>query len=290
MKPCERIPVIVRSWNNRSTVEQTLLAVRAQTVPAQIIGFDNDSEDGTKEIMRELADELVRVPRGRYIPGRVLNEAMARSRGEIVVFLNADCTPRDRHWLEGLLEAMEPPYVAAAYSRQLPRPGCHALEALDIDRCYGDAGGRRRARHTFSMASSAVRRTVWESFPFDRELRYSEDVHWTWRARRRGHRIAYAPRSEVFHSHDYSLGQLFRRYRGEGRAEAAIFDWSRWQRNLLRYSVLPWGRSVVADWNHCARRGLWKEAIRSPVYRAVQAIGRRRGFLAGLAAERGEAS
>ena len=280
MSSPKTIPVIVRCCNDRQTIAATLNGIRAQSVPARIVVFDNDSDDGTTEIAHQLADEVVRVPRGTYVPGRVLNQAMGRCDGDIVVFLNSDCTPLDEHWLARLLDAMAPETVVAAFSRQLPRIGCHPLEALDIERCYGSGRRQRRSRHTFSMASSAVRRDVWQSAPFDEALQYSEDVHWTWQARRHGYRIAYAPESQVFHSHNYTLGQLLRRYRGEGRAEATIFSWTLWQRHVLRYSLLPWVRSVASDWSHCVRHGLWRHAVLSPLYRAVQAIGRRQGFLA----------
>ncbi|MCG8457226.1 MAG: glycosyltransferase, partial [Holophagales bacterium] len=270
------------SWNDGPFVEETLRAVRDQTVPVQIIGFDNDSEDGTRETMLRLADEVVRVPKGTYVPGRVLNKAMIRSRGELVVFLNADCTPHSADWLEHLLEAAGPSDVAAAFSRQLPRPDCHPLEALDTERFYGNGAAPTQARHLFSMASSVIRREVWKSFPFDSSYRFSEDIQWTWRARQRGYRVAYAPSSRAFHSHNYSLKQLYRRQRGEGEAEASIFDWSPWQKSLLRYSVLPWGRQVLRDWEHCARNGHWLEATRSPIYRTVQTLGRRRGFSTAL--------
>ncbi|MDA8018977.1 MAG: glycosyltransferase [Thermoanaerobaculia bacterium] len=282
-----RTSVVVRSFNDRATVEQVLLGIRGQSVSTRILVFDNDSEDGTTEIARKLADEVIRVPRGNYIPGRVLNDAMDRCGGEFVVFLNADCTPEDRAWLEELLGAVDGDGVAAAFSRQMPRAGCEPLESLDIERCYGDGRGQEAARHTFSMASSAIRRSVWQLRPFDRDLRYSEDVDWTWRARQLGYRVVYAPKSKVFHSHNYSLAQLYTRYRGEGRAEARIFPWSWWQKSLMRYSVLPWGRKVLADWKHCARHGLWPDLVRSPLYRAVQAFGRRRGFLEGLAGTQG---
>ncbi|MEM8998003.1 MAG: glycosyltransferase family A protein, partial [Acidobacteriota bacterium] len=275
------VPVIVRACNDARFIEHTLAGVRSQTVPAHLVVFDNDSDDGTSEVARRLADDVVRVPRGTYVPGRVLNEAMVRTRGPIAVFLNADCTPEHDTWLEELLLAVEPEGVAAAFSRQLPRAGCRTLEALDIERCYGDGRRPGRSRHTFSMAASAVRRRAWESFPFNGELGYSEDVHWTWRARQRGYAVRYAASSRVFHSHNYTWHELYRRYRGEGEAETDIFEWNRWRRSLLRYSVLPWGRRVLGDWCHLVPRGQLRTALESPIYRGVQAAGRRRGFMAG---------
>ena len=76
--------------------------------------------------------------------------------------------------------------------------------------------------------------------------------------------------------------QLYRRHAGEGRADARIFDWTPWQRSLLRFSVLPYGRQVLSDWRDLAARGEWKALAEAPVIRAVQFAGRRSGFREGL--------
>jgi len=157
--------------------------------------------------------------------------------------------------------------------------------AIDVvkRRALGEAVARQqRWRHCFSMASSAIRRSVWEERPFDESLGYSEDIDWTWRARQSGREIRYVPDSVVLHSHDYTLRQLWRRHHGEGRAEARIFDWEPWERSLLRYSLLPWARQVASDIAYCARAGDWGSVIRSPIVRASATLGRRSGFVRGL--------
>ena len=85
----------------------------------------------------------------------------------------------------------------------------------------------------------------------------------------------------VLHSHDYSLRQLYRRHEGEGRADARIFDWSQWEKNVVRFSVLPWGRQVLHDWRDLGAAGHWGAVIEAPVIRAIQAAGRRAGFVEG---------
>jgi rhamnosyltransferase len=227
------------------------------------------------------------VPEGAYVPGRVLNDAMRATDGDVVVFLNADCVPADEDWLSTLIAPFADPAVAATFSRQLPRRGCDPLQARDTESTYGDGAGQARWRHCFSMAASAIRRSAWEAMPFREDLRYSEDIDWTWRARQAGLRIAYVADSRVHHSHHYTLRQVFRRQFGEGEAEAAIFDWSRWQRSPVRYTLLPYARQVAADWRYCLRRGALAWCAAAPIYRAAQAAGRLVGFRRGLAARTG---
>jgi hypothetical protein len=40
-----------------------------------------------------LPDQLIDVPAGSYVPGKVLNHGMRISDSEFVVFLNSDCVP-----------------------------------------------------------------------------------------------------------------------------------------------------------------------------------------------------
>jgi rhamnosyltransferase len=277
MKPC----IVIRSHNDMPLIADTLAMVRRQDVPSELIVFDNDSTDGTLDEVKRYADRVYGVPRGAYVPGRVLNRGMEVSHGETVVFLNADCTPQGESWLRDLLAGFSDDRVAAVFGRQVPRPDCHPLYAKDTEETYGDGLRQGHWRHCFSMASSAVRRSVWEGMRFDERLRYSEDIDWTWRARGRGYVIRYVPDAVVAHSHNYTLRQTYRRQFGEGQAEAAIFEWSPWQRSLLRYSLLPCARRVASDWEYCLRRGEIRGALYSPVLRLAQLLGRRAGFRAG---------
>ena len=215
------------------------------------------------------------------MPGRVLNQGMANSQGEVVVFLNADCTPTHPDWLARLIEPFNDEQVAASFGRQDPRPDCPTLLAKDTFMTYGDGEQQARWRHCFSMAASAIRRRVWQEMPFDEGLGYSEDIDWTWRARQKGFQIRYAPQARALHSNNYGLSGHWRRQYGEGKAEAVIFDWPGWQASLLRYSLLPLGRQVLSDLRWCAKRGQWQGAIYSPLWRLVQMAARRRGFCAG---------
>lgn len=279
MKPC----IIMRSHNDMPLIAKTLAALYrfASACPFELIVFDNASTDGTLDEVKKYTDRIIHVPAGAYIPGRVLNQGMEVSQGEFVVFLNSDCTPQHEEWLRKLLGGFTDERVAAVFGRQVPRPDCHPLYAKDTEETYGDGARQRYWRHCFSMASSAIRRSVWERLKFNDQIRYSEDIDWTWRARQQGYMIRYVPDSIVMHSHNYTLRQFYKRHYGEGKAEAVIFEWSPWQRSLLRYSLLPYARQVMSDWEYCLSQKEFRAALFSPVLRLTQMLGRRAGFSAG---------
>lgn len=274
MKQC----IIMRSYNDMPLIADTLAMVSRQTIPFDLISLDNESTDGTIREIEKYADRIVNVPKGTYVPGRVLNQGMEISHGEFVVFLNSDCTPQNKWWLKNLLAGFTDDNVAAVFGRQIPRPDCHPIFAKDTEDTFGDGSRQKYWRHCFSMASSAIRRSVWEKMKFDEEVRYSEDIDWTWRARQNGYEIRYAADSIVMHSHNYTLGQFYKRHYGEGRAEAVIFDWSPWEQSFVRYSLLPYIRQIINDEKYCLSSFSLGACLYSPVLRFAQLLGRRAGF------------
>ena len=278
MKPC----IIMRSYNDMPLISETLNMVSRQNTPFELISLDNESTDGTLQEIRKYTDQTFNIPKGTYVPGRVLNQGMKVSHGEFVVFLNSDCTPQSGSWLKELLAGFTDDNVAAVFGRQIPRPDCHPILAKDTDDTYGDGSNQKYWRHCFSMASSAIRRSVWEKMPFDEDVQYSEDIDWTWRARQKGYEIRYVPNSIVMHSHNYTLKQFYKRHYGEGRAEAVIFDWSKWEQSFIRYSLLPYIRQIISDEKYCLSGLFWGACVYSPLLRFAQLLGRRAGFKDGL--------
>ncbi|WP_321300082.1 glycosyltransferase [uncultured Sphaerochaeta sp.] len=283
MSEARAIPVVIRSHNDLSYLKDTLAMVFAQSLAASVHVFDNDSSDGTLDYLASQNVTVHRVPEGTYIPGDVLNRAMQTvdPSQPFVAFLNSDCTPLDEHWLEYLLASFSEG-VAAVFGRQVPRPDCKPLFAKDTEDTFGDGERQKTWKHCFSMASSAIRRSVWESMPFRTDITYSEDIDWTWRARQEGWKISYAKDSQVYHSHNYTPSQFYKRHQGEGRAEAHIFTWKAWERSFLRYSLLPFLRQIKSDYIYAIQKGHPSLFVRSPILRLSQLRGRRKGFLQGL--------
>lgn len=215
--------ILVRSRNDEAFIGGTLEAIFGQDspIPFEVICCDDASEDRTPEIIASFP-EARRLPRpeGPYFPGRRLNYMVRNCRGDLVVFNNADAVPRNREWLRNLLAPLRNGSADAVYGNQLPRGDASYLVRKDNLRAFGDGKTAAKWRFFFSLASAAARREDLIRNPFDEEIRYSEDVEW---AHRRPIRIAYAADALVEHSHNYTLGELKRRFYGEGYADAEIF-------------------------------------------------------------------
>lgn len=274
--------IVMRCHDDQPWLERTLAALASQDLPHNLLVLDNASRDGSRPVALAAAQRLLDIPQGAYIPGRVLNLGMAQTDGELVVFLNADAVPHGPSWLRDLLAGFDAPEVAAVFGRQVPRPACPPLLAKDTEDTYGDGRRQARWRHCFSMAASAIRRSLWLQMPFREDLRHSEDLDWTWRARQKGWRVRYVPEAVVTHSNHYDLAGYCRRQQGEGRAEASIFTWSAWEAGFLRYALLPCLRQVRDDYRWALGQRQPRLLWQSPLWRAAGLWGRWRGLRMGL--------
>jgi rhamnosyltransferase len=244
------VSIIMRSFNEAWALRETLPALGAQNLKEwELIVIDSGSTDGSVELLRrfQLA-YLIQIPRRDYNPARVMNCGMELASSNYVLFLDADATPQGRTWIEPLVSALLDPKTAAVYGRQIPRPDCRAVFAHDCERCFAPERESARWDHFFSMASSGVRKDVWERRRFNEMMRYSEDDEFTRWCRGRGYRPAYAPESIAMHSHNYTPSQMWKRSFDEGRALAAVWD--------SGGETRVWWRSVLLGWMDDARRDL----------------------------------
>jgi rhamnosyltransferase len=112
-------------------------------------------------------------------------------------------------------------------------------EVLVVDSGSTDATAERRSLATFDNVSSCVRRSVWESIPFE-PTGFGEDVRWGKRVVETGYKLVYEPRSAVLHSHERGALYDLRRHYVEGQLLLELFglaptpNLALWLLNVLR--------------------------------------------------------
>ena len=200
--------------------------------PAEILLLDSQSTDQTVEIARRQAGVRV-IPVASFSHGGTRNLGAREARHEVLVLMTQDARPADPHWLAALLEPLADPQVAATYSRQVPQPDASPMEqhflathfpAEPAVRQAGDAGAELGLEQVFfSNVSAAIRRDLLLRHPFDETLIMSEDQQVSRDLIQAGHRIVYAPKSVVVHSHTYTLAACFRRYFDSAYSLTCIF-------------------------------------------------------------------
>ena len=269
------VSILMRARNDEALIGRALKAVFAQKTDLkfEVVVCDDASTDRTREVAARFPVRFFERPAGPYKPGRTLNPLVRAAKGDIVVFNNSDAVPLDERWLDELVK----PLLAGsrrvfAFANQLPRADAQALVRKDNERAFGDGRVQATWRFFFSLASSATWRQNLLEAPFDEDIPYSEDVAWAWRNSRREVdpvKIVYCPDARVEHSHNYTLRELAKRFRGEGAADRVIFG----DRPSLLRELVSAARETLRDWVYLAVRPRgWLEMPVAPVRRLVQRV------------------
>ena len=276
--------VIIRCFNEERHIGRLLSGLMRQgRAPEQIIVVDSGSTDATLAIASRFPVEIETIQPERFSFGRSLNIGCASATQEVLVFASAHVYPVYDNWLEELTAPLLDPEVALSYGRQLGDERTTYSEKRVMARWFPSTSIARQDHPFCNNANAAVRRSVWESQPYDEDLTGLEDLDWAKRAMEHGQAIAYVPSAPVVHAHEESWSQVVNRYRREAIAHKRIYQEQRMNAfDTIRLAV----GNIASDYVHAARDGVLARNLGSiPWFRAAQFLGTYRGF-----GQRGHAS
>lgn len=220
------LSVLIVAWNSRDELARTLPALLPELGEGdELIVVDNDSGDGTADVVASLAPRarIVRSARNLGFAGGC-NEGAAQACGDLLVILNPDAAPRPgfgeairRPWLEERGWAAWQALVADGDGKTINSAGnpvhfTGIVWAGGHGRPIGAAppGGEVAA---LSGACLAIPRRAWEEvggFP-ERFFLYHEDVDLSLRLRLGGGALGIEPAAVV--DHDYEFGTREHKWR-----------------------------------------------------------------------------
>lgn len=221
------VSIIVPVRNGGAPFDGLLASLKSLDWPAdrlEILIVDNGSTDDTVARARAAGLRVIEEPVRGASSAR--NRGAAESRGEILVFTDADCAV-SRSWLHGITAPFADPRVGAAGGRTLTYPPKTAVERHAVRTRHLDAE-HHLAHPTFPFASTAnlaVRRSVFEAVGgFDPEFPVAgESVDFCTRLRRQtGHTLAWAPRGVAFHRARSTVAAFREQQRRDGHSLALL--------------------------------------------------------------------
>lgn len=266
------VAIIMRAKNEMPHVQRSLAMLQGQVFrDFDLFAVDSGSTDGTLDVLRTCCDEdrITRIAAEDYVPGKVLNDAIARTGHDVVVLLNADAVPLAKTFLQDLLHPILENEADAVFAKQVARPDARFIVAYDYQRAYSPEAA---TPDFFSAAACAFRRDLWEQHRF-REQGYAEDRAWARACLSDGARIRFVPNAAVEHSHNYTLGELYRKR----RRQAATFGGSPHPARQA-YRCM---REIVRDCIHACRTFKLRTIPYNVAYRVTIHAGLYRGLREG---------
>ncbi len=274
------VPIMLRVHNSCRYLQDTLDMISNQSVPTKVYAFACEPSPETRAILDPYVEHIYTISQLTYDAWQFLNRCMEMVEEELIVFLDADCTPVDVHWLVKLIEPCRKEQAGAAFSRKLPRSDAGPLIMNDLTASFGEHGKLLIAnnRHAFSIESMVFRRSVWEEDRFPENLGKWAPFVWTWNARRRGVKVVYSKYSRILFIEPYTLRYWYKKTFDEGKVEAQVFSWDPKEKTRRSYFLKPWRRQVAEDWRMAVNQRKISGVLYSPVLRFVQYLGKYRGF------------
>ena len=228
-----KVSIILPTKNVENYIGDLLRNVYRQDFSGEVETIILDSsDDRTLEIAKVFPVKIIHLEEEEFNHGNTRNFGAFMAKGDYLVFLSADVVIKDSQWLTKMLKPFKDSMVAGVFGRQHPKKDANPMEKFFIQYVYplksyvlemNDKGKvQLKDPVFFSTVSAAIRKEVWEKIKLP-EMLMSEDQEWAKRTLLAGYKIAYASESVVYHSHDYSLKQVFHRFFGSGATLPYIY-------------------------------------------------------------------
>lgn len=210
-----RVSVVSPVYNAERSLEKLIASLNAQTYPRELVEIvlvDNDSSDGSWDVIARHPEVIGLRETSRHTPGAPRNAGMQRATGEIIALVDADCWA-EPDWLEQGVRYM--------VSNRLDRLAGHVeFEFASYRNFYElfDSSVNFQQRDFVKegwciTANLFLRRNVIEDVGLlDPTLKLCEDMEFGLRASEKGKTLGYCRDATVHHVTRRSFSALFKKF------------------------------------------------------------------------------
>ena len=268
--------IVIRTLNEAKHLELLLDGIHQQNYSDwEIILVDSGSTDTTLDIAQKYGANIYHIDQKEFTFGRALNLGCEKAQGRYLVFASGHVWPVSNNWLRNLVKPFEEPSVAMVYGRQRGTELNRLSEIRDLETIYGATSSILLDEPKGNNGNAAVRRKTWECQRFDESLSGLEDIDWARKVQRKGDRVFYAADAVVYHVHEESLKQVYRRYLRESIAYKQMFPAHRYTRAAL---IRGYVYLVVRDVLYATRKKKLRKIPQVPLNRFAQFVGTYNGY------------
>lgn len=276
--------LIIPTLNAGAHFIKLLQSIQMQSMqPDYKLVVDSSSDDNTKNNALKFGFTVKTIERCEFDHGGTRTMAMQLFDADIYIFLTQDTLLINQQSIQNLVNGFENPQVGAAYGKQVAYPDAgvlakharyfnypdkfHIRTIQDASRC-----GIKTAFISNSFAAYR-REAVIGSGGFPQKVIMGEDTVLAAKMLLDSWSIAYCADSLIYHSHNYSLLEEFRRYFDIG----VLHKEEAWLRKWFGNAGSEGLRYVISELRFLYQEGLTKEWPHSLLRNTLKIVGYKLG-------------
>lgn len=185
---------------------------------------------GLKE--HELSDQRITVtaiPAKEFNHGGTRQKAAEGVESDYCLFMTQDAMPVDRHLISVMLGELKKERVAVCYARQLPYKDASLKERFARNYNYPPSSqikdktlldqGKIKAIFCSDVCAMYDMKVFRELGGFETNVNFNEDMLYAYKALSNDYRISYAAKALIYHSHNLSLSQQYKRNKALAKSQ-----------------------------------------------------------------------
>lgn len=221
------IDIVCPLYNAEEYIEDLYksLLIQKDVNVGKILFLLTESKDNSEQLLKINKCNYEIIKKSEFSHSLTREKAAMKSNADIVCFITQDVVIKDDKWLYNLTKNILKGNCAAAYSRQITK--YNNIEKYTRERNYPDYSFMRSKNDVekyglrtffFSDAASAVDLKAFKKVKgYDsKKLTISEDMYLAYKLITNGYKISYESDSIVYHSHNFTLKQIYDRYKLTG--------------------------------------------------------------------------
>ena len=219
-----KIQIIIPVYHPGIKFIQLLKKIKQQTIKNISVLIIDSGSDGTyKKTLGDLDADVLKISATNFNHGGTRQLGInTYSNKDIYIFFTQDAILANEFAIEKLVEAFDDELVGCAYGRQLPHKEANVFAFFARTFNYPSVGYVRsyKDRKVYGMKTAflsnsfaAYRKKAMDDvggFPNNTIL--SEDMYVAAKMLKKGWKVAYVSDACVYHSHNYTIWQEFKRY------------------------------------------------------------------------------
>lgn len=224
--------IIVLTYNPGVSWDLWLESYKSQDIQnLSCLVIDSSSSDETIEKCIKAGLDIEVIPKSEFNHGGTRHYAYKKSlEYDIIIFMTQDAFFYNNLSISKILSDFDNDQIAISYGRQVPRPTAGSIESHARIFNYPDKSrlvelkdkkdiGFKVAFNSNSYSAYRVK-ALHDISGFPRNLSFGEDAYVAGKLLLKGWKIFYNSNSKVYHSHNYSSLEVFKRYIEIGKFHA----------------------------------------------------------------------